>query len=319
MVLGGAAGSAQRSFPGVVRAAQRVDLAFQVAGQLIEFDVKEGQQVDVGAVLGRLDARDYASSAKAAEARLTEAQSNFRRAAELLEKKFISESQYDGLKAARDVAQSQVEVARKALEDTELLAPFTGVVARTYVENFQDIQAKQPVLSLQDNSSLEVVVNIAETLLARSENVDDLEVYGWLDARPDVRIKAWLKEFATEADPKTQTYRYVLGLEDTEGLKILPGMTLSIEANARVSHDDQQRFTIPVAALVADEAGQSSVWLVDGENKVYRQEVGTGDLSGTDQIQILEGLKAGDKLIIAGANAMYAGREVKPVPELVFK
>jgi RND family efflux transporter MFP subunit len=317
--VGEASHAISRSFPGTIRATQRVELAFQVPGQLIEFTVNEGQEIEEGQLLGKLDARDYVSAAKAAKAKLVEAQGNFKRGSELLKKKFISEAEYERLKAASDIARSELNVAEKALEDSELIAPFSGVVARTYAENFQDIQAKQAILSLQDNSSLEVVINVSETLIARQREKVNVVLHGRIDSSPDKKIPAYIKEFATDADPKTQTFRYVLGLEDTQGLKLLPGMTMTVVATAAKSSDGAAAIVIPVAALTANDDGQSSVWLLDEKNQTYRQLVVSGQLAGKDQIMIESGLQDGDRVVVAGVNTMYEGRPVKPVAEVSFK
>ena len=319
MTIGGSELSFRRSMPGVVRAGRRVDLAFQVPGQLRELGVKDGERVSRGQLLGRLDARDYRSNANAARAQLVEAQSNFNRAEELLKKKFISAAEYDRLQANRDVARSALEKAEKALQDCELLAPFDGVVARSYVENFEDIQAKQPILSLQDNSELEVVINVAESILIKHPGGNpELSFFARIDSRPDLQIPAYIKEFATEADPKTRTFDYVLGLTKPRDLKLLPGMTVSIEIASRSQFNTDLPLTVPVAAVVANSEGQTVLWLVDEQNRVHSRAVSLGELHSEGRIQVFGEIAFGERVVVAGANTMREGLQIKPISEVAF-
>ena len=162
IILGGDDASIRRQFPGKVRASDRVDLSFQVAGQIIELPIKEGQKMDKGDLIGRLNDKDFRSNVNAAEARFTKSKSNLVRANELIKGNFISKLDYDRIKAQYGVNQSELQKARKALKDTTLIAPFTGVIAKQLVQNFQDIRAKQVIVSFQDPSNLEIVVNVPE-------------------------------------------------------------------------------------------------------------------------------------------------------------
>ena len=167
MVLGVASSEFQRTFTARVRASDRVELAFQVPGKIIELPVKKGEQVEQGDLIGRLDPRDYKSNLQSAQAEFDKALANFKRGDELVEKGFISRTDYDRLRARRDVTAAELDKAKKALEDASLKAPFGGVVAQRFVENFTEVRAKQQIVSLQDTSLLELVVYVPEHIVAR--------------------------------------------------------------------------------------------------------------------------------------------------------
>jgi multidrug efflux pump subunit AcrA (membrane-fusion protein) len=113
-----------RIFPGRAKAANEVNLSFDVAGTLNERPVNIGDAVKKGQLIAALDSRDYASTVKQARASYQEALSNFKRAKELIEKDFISKVEYDRLSARTSVTSAELEKAQKALQDTKLLAPF---------------------------------------------------------------------------------------------------------------------------------------------------------------------------------------------------
>lgn len=319
LVVKGSANEVSRQIPGTVRASQRVQLSFQVSGQLKHFPVKEGQKVLKGEVLGRLDDRDYRSNLNAAQADLIKSKAHFKRAEDLLVKEFISKAEYDKLKAAFDIAKSNAEKAAKALDDAELKAPFTGTIAKRYVENFQDVQAKQAVLSLQDNSQLEVVVNVSETIVSRrSADNNQLNVSAKFDTFPDHTFDLYVKEFSTVADPNTQTFEVVLGMKDTQGIALLPGMTAKVLAVKTNTEEASDVYLVPYHAVVSDEDNNSFVWVVaqDGVS-VTKRAITMGDLKGTRDVEIT-GVSSGDKVIVGGVTKMREGKIIRPIEKVAY-
>jgi len=305
-----------REIPGTVRAAQRSDLSFQVSGKIIEFSVKEGQKVSQGDVLGKLDDSDYLSNLNAARAERNKNKANFDRAEELIVDNFISRSDYDKTKASLDVSVSNLERAEKAYADTKMIAPFTGVIARTFVQNFEDIQAKQPILSLQDTTDLELVISVSETLVARRQENPDLALSARFDALPGRVFELYIKEFAAEADSQTQTFEVVAGIKDKNFSSILPGMT-AIVSFSQIDPSTGP-LVIPLVALVAGEGDASNVWKVGPDNKLTRQIVTTGSLTGADKIEITSGVKAGDMIVTAGLSSLIEGKEIIPITEVSY-
>jgi multidrug efflux system membrane fusion protein len=321
LVLKADVGGGTRSFPGRVRAAERVELAFQVAGKIVELPVKQGQAVQKDDLIARLDNRTFVSNVQSAQARFDEAQANFKRGDELVKKGYIARTDYDNLKARRDAALAELEKAKKALEDTVLKAPFAGVVAKRYVENFQEVQAKEAIADLQDTSAIEVVVDAPEQIVAQRGRKVKAEMVAVFDSIPDREFPLTIKEFATRADPQTQTFEYVLTMPQPKGVNILPGMTASVIARVQAfaSGAEQPAFVVPAAAVFADASGVSHVWVVDREtHTVHGRKVVTGELTGTDGIRVTGGLKTGDVIAAAGVNSLREGQKVKPVDKIEF-
>jgi len=313
----------KRQYPGKVRAAQRADLSFEVAGKLTELPVKEGQVVARGDVIAILDDRDLSSNLKSAMAENENAMANFRRASKLVKAGHISKIDYDKLRAQRDVAAANLAKAKKAVEDTRLSAPFNGRIAIRYVENFQDVQAKEPIVSVQDISALEIVINVPENRAIRAARpgANPPKLHATFDAIAGREFELALKEFSTEADPTTQTFEAVLSMPQPEGLSILPGMTTMVwvEQSASATDDAVAGFTIPAVALFADEAGMPHVWVVDTTaNTVTRRKVQTAELTGSADIRVTAGLQAGETLAVSGVTRLREGMEIRPVDKVAF-
>ena len=308
--------AAQREYPGKVRATQRVKLAFQVTGRIISFPIKCGDRVKTGQVLGELDPRDFENALKSATATYEEAKKDFERHAKLLEKSIVSTEAFDAKKKAYEVADANMKTAAKALEDTKLNAPFDGIVAGTYVDNYQNIQAHEPVLSLQDISQIEIISNVPEKDVIRADVQTSLEEINGkfslavqFPALGEREFPVRLKEFETEADSTTQTFKTITSMQTPPDINIMPGMTamLKVRKKGAASHD--AGFWIPSAAVMEDNNGGKYVWVVGSELKVSKRSVSIGDLK-EDSIFILEGLSKGERIATTGGSLLADGMKV---------
>ncbi len=309
---------AQRSFPGYVRAAERVQLSFNVPGKIIELPAVEGKKVKKGALLARLDDRNYQSRLKAAVAEFDKAEANYQRAAKLLKDDYITKAEYDQLKAAREVAAARLATARKGVSDTRLTAPFDGVVAKRIVENFTEVKAKQPVVSLEQVKNLEIVVDVPEQYVARQAEEPKVQLVARFDAFPGQEFPLKIKEYATESDPKTGAYRYVTVMQRPEELNLLPGMTATVVAERpedQAAAARPQPFIVPISALFAVVTPEPRVWVVDDSRRVHQRKVEPGRLTGSDGIEITGGLKTGESLVIEAVNRLREGMLIEPRQE----
>jgi RND family efflux transporter MFP subunit len=305
----------QAQFPGRVEAHEKVQLAFQVAGVLEELPAKEGLQVEKGDLLARLDPRDYENALKAKQADAEEAKKQFDRFATLLKSKTVSEAQYEEAQARYEVAQALIAQAQKDLEDTYLRAPFAGVVAQVYMENFQNIKPKQPILLLEKVDPLDIVIRLPEQDMTRLPAGKSLlgDEVGMVtfEALPDRRFPVTVKAYETRADPQTQTYLVTLTLPAPKDALILPGMTATFVPSGRYG-ERRMVFTLPVTAVVASPEGKSYVWVVNKDTlTVARREVTMGNLIG-DGVLVLGDLAPGDRIVTQGAPYLEEGDKIQP-------
>jgi len=315
--------SLNRAFPGKVFANLKVDLSFQISGKLIELPVTEGMLVKKNQLLARLDPRDYDISLANAKAKYDHAKSLLARLKKLLDVKHVSEADYDKKKMEMEVSLADLNKAQKDLSDTYLYAPFEGLIARKYVENFQYINAKGDILSLQDNAEIEIKVNLSEqdiTLLGGlttfSADVQDKKVVGNASFATiaNKEFPVALKQFATVADPQTQTYLVTLIMPKTQNSSILPGMTASVRF--KNVHAGKKNITIPLSAVGIDANGSHYVWVIDQTSmQAVKRVVSVGEIAGKN-IFILKGLQPGDVIVTAGINQIVDGMKVRIMPEM---
>jgi len=307
----GDTGSRRRfQYPGQVYANQTVEVAFEVTGKLAELPVAKGQQVAAGDLLARLDQRDFRNQLLQAQAAFDESTATLKRYEEAAKTRAVSPREVDEARARARISEAEVKIKQKALEDSTIHADFEGVVADRFVDNFQNVVAKGPVLLLQDTSVLEIRVNVPERDVANPADTGGGRLTATFDAVPNREFDLTVKEFVTEADPVTQTYSVTLMMPNDEGAGLLPGMTATVTWEPDGT-DTLGLQTVPAAAVVGQAGRKPSVWVIDPEAMTAtRRHVEVGSIVGGDQIQILSGLEKGDRLAAAGAHHLTDGMKV---------
>lgn len=294
--------------PGRARSAQEVDLAFDVSGTLTERPVSIGSEVEEGDLIARLDPRDFQANLRAAEADARIAQRNFARGKELVVTNFISEAEYDRLEAKVDISQANLDLAQKALSDSVIYAPFSGIIATLSVENFQSVRAKSPIARLLGVDNVEMVINISENQMVNLPFIENIEVE--FDALPGLRLPASITEIGSEASLTTRTFPITLSMTQPEGRKVLAGMAGTAHISANIEEEQDRGYVVPAGALFGQSEGNiSKVWVVDQDNTVHSREVTVGRVA-TGGVQILEGVQAGELIATAGVHTLSEGQEV---------
>lgn len=326
-------GGSGLQFPGRVRASQRVELAFKVVGgRLVELPIagKEGGYIKKGDLLARIDPKDFQTDLRNAQGQLREAEaaldlakSEYARVQRIRKEDPGATSQAMVDKRRETVNQAQgrikslkasVDTYKNRLSYTYLRAPFAGVIAKRYVDNFQDVKPKQPIARLEDISNVELLVDVPENVVAvrRAEGPGSVKAVVVFPTAPGRQYPLKVKEFATKADPATQTYQVVLQMPQPEDINALPGMTATVSISIPEQESTAERaIFIPAIAVMTDPNGNNYVWLVDSANMtVSKKEVKTGRLAGSENIDVLEGLEGGEKLVVAGVKALQEGMKI---------
>lgn len=298
------------SFPGRAKAAQEVNLAFKVAGLLVERPIIVGDLVKAGQIIAKLDSREFVSRLNSAQAEAVRDMENFRRAQTLIRGGNVSKADFELLKTKSTVSNTNVDLAQKTLADAVIKAPFAGRIARTFVKNHQTVAANQPIARLLDISQIEMVVQIPETIISVIPFAKDITVR--FDAFPNIEIPATIKEISTEASAETRTFPLTLTMNQPKNLEILPGMAGN--ASGSIVYPDKEGhalLTLPETALFTPSPKkQTFVWIVDkNTQKVHQKAVSIGDIRPTG-ITITEGLESGDIVVIAGVHSLQEGDKV---------
>jgi len=283
------------------------------------------------------------ANVRSAEATLVNARAEFGRSAQLLRNRVISPLENDRAVAAYSVAQENHKAAVQTLEqgttareedlqakeaevrgiesrvveanlqltDSTLLAPYDGVIATRFVEQGQNIRAKQPVIKFQDVDEIDIAVDIPETVMAAAiRPADVLQMVAEFSASPGIRFPVRIKEVAQRADPVTQTFTVRVAMKSPPDLNLLPGMTSTVTITYRRANILGGRILAPTSAVFKDSSGEQVAWVLGAEGTVTRRVVTLGEATA-GQVEIVSGLQPGDRIAVAGASSLRDGMKVR--------
>ncbi len=279
---------------------------------------------------------------KAVQARMEDAKSNYERQKQLLERNVTTQAAYDNALAAYDTAMANVDVVQQelkkarsgariediqaaeagikrlqadfratenALKDTRLVAPFSGYVGSKHVENFENVDSGEVIVSLLDFSSVEVRAAIPEDLVIRQKEIVDASCT--LDAYTGHTFPATIKEIGRKTDKANQSYPLTVSLTLDQGLLPRPGMAATLMLKLKKTENPDARFLVPSSAVFADPEGLPCVWRVDMHTlRVVKTRVSTGKLYH-NTIHITSGLSSGDRVVIAGARFLQDNQKIR--------
>lgn len=310
MTVNSAPEAATRHFFGNVVARQTVDLAFQVGGQIVEFPAIEGQPVAKDGLIARLDLADFERTVD--QALLQKDQAD--RAVARLKKlgsDTVSQVSIDDAVTQAGLADISVREARLALERATLNAPFDALVAARNVANFSTIGAGTAVARLHDMSELRIEIDVPEILFQTAGENPDVQVFAKFPAGPE-RYPLEVREFNAEASTVGQTYRLTFGLPPPEGLRILPGSSVTVIAE--LGSLGIEGIALPATAIALGTDGSPFVYLFEetdgGMGKLSKQAV---ELQPADDGALIavSGIEPGMEIVAAGAASLEDGQIVR--------
>ena len=295
-------------FAALSTADDAVTLAFKISGLVKDIPVAKGVAVARGEVLAELDPRDVELQVEAARSAYSEAQSRLSRAERLKAHDAISEQEVESIKNAVAQAYSQYENSLDLLRDTRIVAPFAGVVERTYVDAFQRVSSGESIVRIVNPVSTTVGFTAPEELIPQLAS-PDTHFSVEFDAWRGVRFTAVIKSFArTSSDALGFPVSLRLTDVDTLRYRISPGMTCI--ATVVTPDDDRDAVVVPLTAIYSPLGDDDYVWAVQYDH-VYKYKVKLGSLAGSDGVEVVSGIKPGDRVVIAGIYHLTEGERVR--------
>lgn len=313
------AADAVDTFPGEVRARYEPELAFRIGGKVAKRLVEVGERVKKDQPLAELDPQDVRLQLEATRAQVAAAQANLKlvraerdRYRTLLDRKLISESQYDNVEnqyrageARLKQIKAEFNVASNQAGYTVLRASENGVIASRRAEVGQVVAAGQTVFTLAVEGEREVVISLPELGIDRLKVGQDVAVELW--SLPGKRFPARIRELSPAADPQSRTFAARVAFARDK----VPA-ELGQSARVFIRSKGEVPLSVPLSALTA-EAGQPYVWVVDPTNSTLKRRPVRVGAYGEDRVPVLEGLNPDDWVVAAGVQVLREGQQVRPV------
>ncbi len=305
--------SFERVFSGRTKAAKSINLTFEVPGRLMEFPVKEGQELKKGDLIARIEPADYQSRLNAAKAQFDKSKIDLKRSETLFEKKVIPEVQLEVSRVNYDVAKANYDTSKKAFDNTYTYAPYDGTVSKKYVENYQQIAPNQPIVTFQSLKMVDIRIDIPEKLLSYAPEKYKAEFKAQFNNDRSSLYDLEIKEFATVPDLQTKTFPITLTMKRPDKFFVFSGMSVTVFLKAKniEGEANSSRFYVPSSAVSYDiDTKKSRVWIVNDDLTVFPKPIATGQLTA-DKIEVTAGLKEGDTIVVAGIRKLTEGQKIR--------
>jgi len=292
--------SSQRT--GTLRERKLVRIFNQEEGALTALPFYEGDQVKKGEVLLRIDDRLLRAQLDKANATLSQAQQDVKRLKALRTKRLVAEDELNRAHTALDVAEAELRLLNTRLNLTTLHSPMTGIISKRLAEPGDVAPRHTHLLTLIDTDTLITEVAISDLLIPSLAVGDNVDVR--IDALPNQVSKGTILRIHPTIDASTRNGIVEVILEPAP-VGARPGQFCRVTLHSK----PLPRRLIPFSAIRQDNEG-SYVYTVNQDNKAARNYVSTG-LRFTDNIEILDGLNDGQRVVVKGFLGLKPGKSVR--------
>lgn len=281
---------------------KRALLATRVMGVIKDLNVKQGDHVNRGDLILRLDAEDKVAAIETAEILVTQRQAEADAAERLVKGGNAPKLQADQARSALAAAQAQLETAKAELARNEIYAPFNGLIDRVPVERGSAIMAGAEVATLINLDPLLAVGEVSE------RDLHNLRLGSEADIRlvDGTTVKGTLRYISREASPQTRTFRVEVAIPN-ESKELPGGMTAEITLHS----DPVDAVLLPRSVVTLNTDGDLGIRFVQQDNKVAFHSIDLID--DTTRGLILGGIPADARVIVAGQELVTEGDVVNPV------
>ncbi|MDD3268834.1 MAG: efflux RND transporter periplasmic adaptor subunit [Syntrophomonadaceae bacterium] len=313
------------SYRNRLKASSEVEVLPKTSERIISINVKEGQEVSAGQTLMTLDSSSLRASLKQAEAKVASAKATqvnnqikleaARKNYERTEKLFNAgaaaqlemenaKDEYDSLQSGSvEAAVAEAQAALLAIEDQvsycSITAPVSGIVGRIDVSVGDNVTTSKTVAVISDPKQMEIEVTIGESDISKMQLNSKVDVY--VKSISENAFTGTVTSIASVLDANADMYPVTVTVDNSEG-KIKSGMYAEVLID---TSSVQNALCIPLSAIIPSN-GVNIVYTVNDENRANRVEVKTG-INDDTYMQILSGLKAGDKVVTLGNTLISDG------------
>lgn len=290
------------TYSGVIEESSGTVLSFKIPGTITTINVSEGQRVSKGQLVATLDASSLQNNYDIAKAALGTAQDTYQRMQQLHDANSISEMKWVEVQNALASAKSACAIAKNALEDCKIYAPFSGVVSKKYADVGSTAAPAVPVLKLVEISPVKASISVSESQIGDFEkgSVADITV----SIAGNTSTEGILTEKGVSADPLSRTYSVKFTAPNPDG-KLLPGMLCDVSLK---NSGSAEALVVPIETILLDHDNQAFVWIVK-KGKAEKRNVALGEYT-SEGVIIESGLAVGDEIITSGQQKISDGMSV---------
>lgn len=313
--------AAEQSWPesysavGTVEASEGIQVSAEVAGKVKEIRFKSGDHIKKGSVLLIQESGNEQGQLSAAEARLRLAKSNYERLLQLRKNNTVSQSELDTALQQMESEQGEVDNLKTTLEKKIVRAPFDGRLGIRKVDLGEDLQVGKEIVSLQATNSVRVNFSVPQFWLVKMSR--GLPIAVKLGDGSETVVEGQVTAIGADINPITRNATVQSYLGNEKNL-LIPGMAVNVTVTLA---DPKSVLAVPSTAIIYAPFGDT-VFVIETNDKnqlIARQQFIRLGRSRGDFVEVLDGIKPGQKIASAGAFRLNNGQAVTisdlPVPE----
>jgi membrane fusion protein (multidrug efflux system) len=287
--------------PGTTEAWQDVQVAADTAGRIEWIGPREGERVNKGDLLVKIDVSALKAALEHAEAQFKLADDLYQRRRRLFERKIIAKEELDQSETQRTLAATDYEQIKVRYEQGFPESPISGIINHLYADAGEFIETGKPLADIVNIDRIKINVRVPELDIRFVIQGQKTPVR--IDAFPERKLTGIVDFVAFKADPATKTF-LVRTLIDNPLGDIRPGMIARVAFVRQIITD---ALAAPLFALV-DKGGERLVF-IEKDGVAYSRTVSIGVIED-DRVQITSGLRPGDHLIVKGQTEIEDGMKV---------
>jgi len=273
------------------------DIITRVTGIIEQLSVEEGDYVEKGQVLAKIDPRRYQLALDKAEAELAGIKQELQRLNLMAEKKLVSAQASDKLKYQHQAAVAARKLAELDLQDSQIVAPISGFISHRYVKPGYFTQGYQKLFHIVDSTNLQAVVYLPEHQLSNVKRGQQANLS--FSARKHQVYQANIRSISPVIDSKSGTFKVILSIDNNKQ-ELKPGMFAQI-ALTFATHNDA--FTVASDAIITLD-NNSKIYVVR-DNKAVEVQVNKGFIE--EQLTEISGdINEGDLVVVNGQHNLKA-------------
>lgn len=286
---------------GTILAFEEVELHPEVSGRIISIHFNEGSKVNKGDLLVKLYDEDLRAQLRKTSSQIALSQGQLNRQQELLKTNATSQQEFDIASSQLNMLKADEDVIKSAISKTEIHAPFKGVVGLRYVSEGSYVTPASKIAAIQNIDPVKIDFSIPEKYSAEVAKGDEVL---FSNEESGQQFKGKVYAIEPRIDEATRTLKIRAICENSQG-KIVPGSFVKVELQLKEIDD---ALMVPTQALLPVLKGQNIYIVKNGVAKAVPVKTGIRTAS---EIQITDGLSAGDTVLTKGIISLKPNTEVK--------
>ncbi|MEX0724186.1 MAG: efflux RND transporter periplasmic adaptor subunit [Gracilimonas sp.] len=282
-------------------AEQEATVVSKVRGIINEIYVEEGDEVEAGQMIAKIEDEQYEIEVARAKATLDRLQNEYQRNKELFEKNLIAAETYQNSQYEYESQKAAFDLAQLNLEYTSIKSPISGVVSERFVKRGNMIGTDQQVFRVTDFSPLQAILYVPEHEMAKIRKNQRAELR--VDAMPNQAFIGHVERISPVVDSQTGTFKVTVYVDETKDM-LRPGMF----GRVKIVYDTRQNTRmIPKSAVISEDLAQSVFVIRD--SLAFKTQIQTGYNNGLN-VEVIGGLEDGETVVTIGQGSLQDSTKV---------